>query len=76
MSAKTPPQSDVSRLLRGNSRECPLEHLLKILMALSCNGDIAIDPPNLSTDGALCMASSETSRHRDVSVGPSGGVRI
>ena len=54
-------QPEVSRLLRGDFPEYSVERLLRFLMALGCDIDIVIGPPNSAAGGNLRIAASEVS---------------
>ena len=52
-------QPDVSRLLRGDFREYPLERLFRLLTALGRDVDIIIRQPRSATGGKLRIAATE-----------------
>lgn len=52
-------RSDVSRLLRGEFRECSLDRLFRYLIALGCDIEIVIGKSDAATGGELRIAPSE-----------------
>ncbi|MDE2790974.1 MAG: helix-turn-helix transcriptional regulator [Paracoccaceae bacterium] len=52
-------QPDVSRLLRGDFREYPLERLFRLLTAFGRDVDIIIRQPRSATGGKLRIAATE-----------------
>ena len=50
---------NVSRLLRGDFRECSMDRLFRFLMALGCDIEIVIGRSHAATAGTLRVAPSE-----------------
>ena len=53
-------RSDVSRLLRGDFRDYPLDGLFRFLMAFGCHIEIVIRESYEARGGKLGIAPSET----------------
>ncbi len=48
---------DMSRLLRGDFRECSLDRLFRLLTALGCDIDIIVRQPRSAAGGKLRIAA-------------------